>query len=215
MKNIFAVYKPKGLTSHDVVDIVRQPTGKRRVGHAGTLDPLARGVLVVGVGREATRALSEIVAKEKEYIAQICLGYESTTDDEEGEKKAIEVLAIPGEERVREVIKKFIGTISQTPPVYSALKVKGKTAYARVRAGEKITLEPREVIIKSIVLLDYTTWPMVTLSVTTGPGVYIRALARDVGRELGVGGYLKDLERVRVGQWTKKDALTLDKLGDR
>jgi len=193
MENIFAVYKPKGLTSHDIIDEIRKITGIRKVGHAGTLDPLARVVLVVGVGTEATKKLSEIVAKEKEYAAIIKLGEESETDDEEGRKIVKDVKLAVNVEIIKNVVKRFVGKIMQVPPVYSALKIKGKPAHRRVRSGEDINLKPREVEIKEIEVIEYE-WPFLKIRVITGPGVYIRALARDIGKKLGVGGYLYDLE---------------------
>ncbi len=194
-----------------MIDMLRKITGEQRIGHAGTLDPLASGVLVVGVGRDATRKLGEVVKKEKEYIADIFLGMESVTDDAEGEK-------IPhydgrhnertvGIAEVEKAVKNFTGKILQVPPVYSAIKVKGQKAYEAARQGKDIQLEPRLVEIKNIEILKYD-WPHLILKVTTGPGVYIRALARDIGRELKVGAYLFDLERTRVGQFTKDEALT-------
>ncbi len=125
---IFAVYKPKGPTSHDVINRLRKETGVKKIGHAGTLDPLASGVLVVGVGREATKQLGQIVKKEKEYIAKIRLGMTSTTDDEEGQKKEVKVSKIPNFEEVEQAVSKFEGEILQTPPIYSAIKIKGQPA---------------------------------------------------------------------------------------
>jgi tRNA pseudouridine55 synthase len=211
MENIFAVYKPKGLTSHDIIDEIRKITGIRKVGHAGTLDPLARGVLVVGVGREATKKLSEIVAKEKEYAAIIKLGEESETDDEEGRKIVKDVKLAVNVEIIKNVVKRFVGKIMQVPPVYSALKIKGKPAHRRVRSGEDINLKPREVEIKEIEVIEYE-WPFLKIRVITGPGVYIRALARDIGKKLGVGGYLYDLERIRVGKFKKENAIDISKI---
>jgi tRNA pseudouridine55 synthase len=202
-RKIFAVWKPKGPTSHDIVDKVRKISGERRVGHAGTLDPLAEGILVLGVGREATKKLQSIVKSEKEYVAEVKLGEESSTDDEEGEKTAVKSAARPSEEAVRNALKNFVGEIEQTPPVYSAVKVRGKPAHRRVRRGEKVELEPRKVEIKSIELLEYK-WPRLKIRAVTGPGVYIRALARDIGRHLGTGAYLSALERTRVGEFTKE-----------
>ncbi|UCD52978.1 MAG: hypothetical protein JSW27_10130 [Phycisphaerales bacterium] len=123
-EGIFAVFKEEGMTSHDVVDVVRRRTGQRRVGHAGTLDPCARGVLVVGVGRPATRQLAQIVEKEKEYTTRIRLGWRSTTDDREGEKHEVPVTTIPSEQRVRDALSTFQGVIHQSPPSFSALKIR-------------------------------------------------------------------------------------------
>lgn len=212
-EGIVAVYKPTGPTSHDVINELRRLTGIKKIGHAGTLDPLARGVLVVGIGAKATKELGAIAAKEKEYIAVIRLGAESTTDDEEGDKKECPFLnsQFPKKSDVEKIVSRFVGKIQQTPPIYSALKIKGTAAYARVRRGEKVTMQPREVEIKEIKVMSYV-WPNITLRVVTGPGVYIRALARDVGRALGTGGYVADLERTRVGEFTKDTALMLEGL---
>lgn len=209
MEGIFAVNKPKGITSHDVVAIIRKKTGVKRVGHGGTLDPLAEGVLVIAVGRENTKLLETYVKGEKEYIAEIFLGANSTTDDEEGVKNIVNVNITPDIGNIEEVSKLFVGTIMQTPPIYSSVKIAGKPAHRRVRRGEDIKLEPRKVIIKSIEILDYK-FPILKLKVTTGPGVYIRALARDIGKQLGTGGYLKSLLRTRVGKFTIDEAIKLD-----
>lgn len=205
---IFAVYKPKGLTSNDVLNRLRRAARTKVVGHAGTLDPLAEGVLVVGIGRESTKQLAKEVAKEKEYKAIIRFGVTSTTDDEEGEKCQQEIFRYPDYTDVKNVVQKFTGSILQRPPVYSAIKLQGKEAYKRARKGEVVVMEPRRVEIKNITVVLYE-WPNLTLNVITGPGVYIRSLARDIGKELGVGGYLFGLRRTRVGQWTAEEALSL------
>lgn len=210
-KKIFGVYKPLGMTSHDVVDWIRKVSGERRVGHAGTLDPLAKGVLVVGVGREATRELKNAQSEDKEYIAKICLGQVSSTDDEEGDKSATTVDSIPAREEIEKNLLSFRGKILQIPPSYSALKFKGKPAYKYARAGKEIELAGREVMVKEIELLEYA-WPHVFLRIVTGPGFYVRALARDLGRNLKTGGYLAGLERTRVGNFTKEKSYALEKL---
>lgn len=214
MKNIFAVYKNSGPTSHDIVDQLRKITGLKRIGHAGTLDPLARGVLVVGVGREATRKLSLTVKKEKEYLATIRLGQESTTDDAAGKKRLFPVKRIPPITEVSQAINNFVGLRPQTPPDYSAVKVSGRPAYKYARSGKAVALKPRIVRIKLIELEKYH-WPEILLRVVTGPGVYIRSLARDIGRTLGTGGFLSDLERIRVGDFTKAQALTIEQLREK
>ncbi len=212
---IFAVYKPKGITSNALLNKLRRAAGTKKIGHAGTLDPLAEGVLVVGVGRDATKRLPEEVAKEKEYIATIRLGMTSATDDEEGEK----TLGVPvttwrpgrhvDASEVRDVVTSFVGNIQQTPPLYSAVKVQGKEAYIYARAGRRVDIKPRSVIIKEIEVMEYE-WPFLKLRAVTGPGVYIRSLARDIGEELGVGGYLAGLVRTRVGQWNIERTVSLD-----
>lgn len=208
MPNIFAVYKPKGLTSNAALNRLRHAAHTKKIGHAGTLDPLAEGVLVVGVGGDATKQLAQEVAKEKEYRASITLGITSVTDDEEGEKTNHVDCAIPTRRDIETVLHDFEGLILQVPPPYSAVKVKGKEAYKRVRKGEKVSLDPRRVEIKSITLESYK-WPFLVLQAVTGPGVYIRSLARDIGEKLGTGGYLSGLVRTRVGQWTSQNALSL------
>lgn len=208
-KGIFAVYKPKGITSHDVVDIVRKKTGVKRVGHGGTLDPLAEGVLVVAVGRENTKKLEKFVKGGKEYLAEIKLGENSATDDEEGEKTVINQEIKPNRTEIQTVLEQFIGKISQTPPLYSALKLQGQPAFRRVRKGQKIELKAREVEIKEIKLISYK-YPVVKLKVICGPGVYIRSLARDLGEKLKTGGYLKSLIRTRVGEFTVQNAIKLE-----
>ena len=207
------MYKPKGPTSHDIVDKVRKITGVKTVGHAGTLDPLASGVLVIGVGKDATRALGEIVQKEKEYIAKIKLGEESVTDDAEGEKTVHKVSVPPTHSEVQSVVFKFCGNIFQMTPVYSAAKIRGKPAYKYARQGRPISPGARQVEIKGIEILKYE-WPYLTLRVVTGSGVYVRALARDIGRELKTGGYLFELERTRVGEFTKEKAILVGDLAE-
>ncbi len=205
MKTIFVIYKPKGPTSHDIINKLRKEMGIKKIGHAGTLDPLASGVLVVGVGREATKQLGTIVKKEKEYLAKIRLGMTSTTDDEEGVKTEIKIVGkIPTLGEIKKAIAKFQGEISQTPPIYSAIKIKGKEAYKLARKGQEPKLKPRKVEIKKIDILKYE-WPYLEIRVVTGPGVYIRSLARDIGQHLKTGGYLAELERTRVGEFTKEN----------
>lgn len=212
MHDIIAVWKPKGPTSHDIVDQVRRAARERRVGHAGTLDPLAEGVLVIGIGRAATKRLKDAVAAEKEYEATVRLGMTSTTDDEEGEKKeSRNILKQMERTEIERAIKKFVGEIEQVPPAYSAVKVAGRAAYRRARSGEVLALKPRTVEIKRIEILAYR-WPNLKLRVITGPGVYIRALARDIGAALGVGGYLASLTRTRVGKFFRENCSEISEL---
>ncbi|MBI4449908.1 hypothetical protein HY634_02520, partial [Candidatus Uhrbacteria bacterium] len=169
--HIIAIWKSKGPTSHDVVDAVRRITGERRVGHAGTLDPMAEGVLVVGIGREATKRLSTEVAKEKEYRATIRLGATSTTDDAEGEIQAHDLAKFqnpkskcqtnpkiqnPNRDNIERTLRQFVGQIQQVPPAYSAVKLKGTPAYKLARQGHVVDLKPRTVEMKEIELLEYT-----------------------------------------------------------
>ncbi len=196
------------MTSHDVVDAVRRATGQRRVGHAGTLDPLAKGVLVVGVGRAATRLLGQLTEKDKEYVTRIRLGVRSTTDDGEGKKQEVPVDAIPSEQDVRTALQGFSGVIPQRPCAFSALKLRGRPAYRLARKNHDLELAPREVEVKAIELLAYE-WPWVDVRMVTGPGVYVRAIARDLGEALGTGGYVEELERTRVGAYTADQAMRM------
>lgn len=210
MRGIFAVYKPKGITSHDMVNRVRRATGEKRVGHAGTLDPLAEGVLVIAVGRENTKKISETVAKEKEYVATILFGKTSSTDDQEGQKSEINFYTIPSKKEIENSLYSFIGDIMQIPPAFSALKIKGTAAYKLARKGKEPEIKARRVFIKSIELLDYN-FPFLKIKVITGPGVYIRSLARDIGKVLNTGGYLHELVRTRVGEYTVDNCVDIEK----
>jgi len=204
---IITVYKPKGPSSFKIIGQIRKLTGVKKVGHAGTLDPLASGILVVGIGREGTKKLSEAVGQDKEYVAEIELGATSITDDAEGPITRQSSSKIP-RNKIIPVIKKFIGEIDQVPPIYSAIKVGGRRAYKLARAGESPPMKSRKALVKDIEILDYA-WPILKIKVITGPGVYVRSLARDIGKELGVGAYMKELERTRVGEFTKQNALYL------
>ena len=206
------INKPKGPTSFDVVAKVRKVTGVKKVGHAGTLDPLASGVLVVAVGREYTRQISTVVEKEKEYLATVTLGVTSTTDDEEGEKRISNVeFLIPNEKTLNDSLNTFKGKIEQIPPIYSAVKVKGKEAYKYARRGQEVKMKSREVEIKNIEILSYD-FPTLVLRVITGKGVYIRSLVRDIGEKLGTGAYMSDLVRERVGEFKIEDSIKVSDL---
>jgi tRNA pseudouridine55 synthase len=210
-EGIFAVYKDEGMTSHDVIDVVRKATREKRVGHAGTLDPCAKGILVVAVGRAATKRLSEITGTEKEYITQVRLGWRSATDDREGPKEEVEVVQIPSEDQIRTALAGFAGVINQRPPIFSALKVGGRAAYKLARAKKQIELSERQVEAKEVELLRYE-WPWVDVRLVTGSGFYVRSFARDLGEALGTGGYVAQLERTRVGQFTKEQAVSISDL---
>lgn len=210
MENILNINKPKGPSSFAVVAAVRKKTGVKKVGHAGTLDPLASGVLVVAVGREATKKISEIVGKEKEYVAEIKLGLVSSTDDEEGTKSAVSDYQ-PSSQEVAEAISGFVGEIQQVPPQFSAIKVSGRPAYKSARRGQKLELAARTVTIKQIELMEYN-YPVLRIRVVCGPGVYIRSLARDLGEVLGCGAYMSDLVRTRVGEYRIEDAVDVSDL---
>lgn len=207
------VDKPKGMTSHDVVSRVREISGERRVGHAGTLDPIATGLLIVGIGRESTKKLG-VIAKgtKKTYFADIVLGEERDTDDREGVvvSKAKGVLS-PTRDKITRTVLGFKGEQLQVPPKYSAIKVSGKKAYELARKGKKVNLKARKIRIYSIKLLDYR-YPLVKIEAEVSAGTYVRALARDIGRKLGMGGYLSELRRTKIGEYSLRDAVSLEKL---
>ncbi len=208
---IVPILKPKGPTSFNIISQVKKVTGIKKVGHAGTLDPLASGVLIVGIGRDSTRKLFLELEKEKEYEVEVKLGEESITDDEEGEKTKWEVTKVPNETEVTKALGKFIGEIWQKQPQYSAVKLGGEEAYKKMRRGEKVNLGKRQVLIKDIKILSYD-FPLLKLKVITGPGAYIRSLARELGEELKTGGYVKELKRTRVGEYRLEDCLTVENL---
>ena len=213
---ILNVKKPKGMTSHDVVDEIRKITGEKRVGHAGTLDPFATGVLIIATTREDTKKLGNIAKNtKKEYVATLELGKISTTGDPEGTIKPfadnLVSLSYPRLNRVKDILKLFIGEIMQTPPSYSAIKVNGVPAYKLARKGKNVKLSSRKVIIEKIDLLLYNP-PFLKIRVVCGSGTYIRSLAKDIGEKLGCGAYLTELERTRVGNFKIEDSKTLEEL---
>lgn len=208
-KGIYNIYKPKGPTSYDIIRQVKRLTSEKRIGHGGTLDPLASGVLVVAIGREFTKQLDQVVLGEKEYIASIKLGETSTTLDEEGEKTRFDFAKTPTNEDINQALKKFIGEINQTPPAYSALKINGQPAYKLARAGRDVELKSRKIKIKDIELLEYS-FPILKINVTCSSGTYIRTLAQDIGLELKTGGYLTDLVRTRIANFNIKDSINLN-----
>ena len=204
--------KPKGMSSHDVVNWVRRLTGERRVGHGGTLDPNATGLLVVGIGRSATRQLGVITKNTtKTYEAEICLGEERDTDDVEGRVVKINEKIKPSKSNVEVVLKAFTGEIEQIPPSFSAVRVLGKKAYEVARRGNKVVIVPRKVKIYVAELVNYN-YPLVRVVFKVSSGTYIRSLARDMGRELGTGAYLVNLRRTRVGKLDIKNAVNLEVL---
>ncbi|HEX6248131.1 MAG TPA: tRNA pseudouridine(55) synthase TruB [Nocardioidaceae bacterium] len=213
---LVVVDKPAEMTSHDVVARVRRLAGTRKVGHAGTLDPMATGVLLLGVNR-ATRLLGHLMLTEKAYDAVVRLGVATTTDDAEGEAVARTPASGLTDERIREAFSGQVGDIEQVPSSVSAIKVDGKRAYARVRAGESVELKARPVTVHEIAVGDvdrHDDVVDVTISVRCSSGTYVRAIARDVGAALGVGGHLTALRRTSVGPFTLDDARTLDELDE-
>lgn len=209
---LVVVDKAGGMTSHDVVSRVRRLAGTRKVGHAGTLDPMATGVLVLGVNR-ATRLLGHLMLTEKAYDATIRLGVATSTDDAEGEVTATVATDGIDEAQVRAAAAEFVGDLLQVPTAISAIKVDGKRAYQRVRDGEQVELKARPVTVHELVV-HAVRGDELDVSVRCSSGTYIRAIARDLGARLGVGGHLTALRRTAVGPYTLADARTLDQLGD-
>jgi tRNA pseudouridine55 synthase len=202
---ILLLDKPPGPTSHDAVVRVRRSAGVRRVGHFGTLDPFASGLLVLGIGA-ATRLAPYASSHTKTYRAAVCLGARSTTDDPEGEIEPVAVVAPPDRDAVEAACARWLGALEQVPPAYSAKHVAGERAYARARAGEAVSLPPVRVTIERIEILRYE-WPVLEIEVVCGPGTYIRALARDLGEDLETGGYCAALRRIRSGPFVVDEAL--------
>jgi tRNA pseudouridine55 synthase len=209
LRGILNVYKPSGPTSRDVVDGIARSLrkSKLKVGHAGTLDPLASGVLVLCLG-SATRLIEYVQRQTKVYRTTILLGARSDTLDAMGAVVASEVPAIPTEAEVRQALREQVGSISQLPPQFSALKVEGRRAYELARAGETVDLAPRIVRIDSIDLIRYE-WPRLEIEVTCGAGTYIRSIARDLGERLGCGGLVEVLTRTRIGRFEIESALVV------
>ena len=218
IEGVLVIDKALGLTSMQVCAIVRGKlkaggAPKRvKVGHGGTLDPLASGVLVVLIGK-ATKRCDQVMVGEKVYETTVDLSRLSSTDDLEGELTEVGIDQPPTLEAVQAACVKWTGDVMQTPPAYSAIKVNGQRAYKMARRGEEVKLEARPVRIEAIDVLEYH-WPMLKLRVVCGKGTYIRSLGRDIGSEMGVGGVLTALRRTRVGRFSIERAVTLESLPD-
>ncbi|WP_062348280.1 tRNA pseudouridine(55) synthase TruB [Herbidospora yilanensis] len=210
---IIIVDKPSGWTSHDVVGKMRGIAGTRKVGHAGTLDPMATGVLVVGV-EKATRLLGHLALTEKVYEATMRLGVSTNTDDAEGEETGRASAAAVTAEDVQQGVAALTGLIMQVPPQVSAIKVNGERAYKLARQGEEVALRARPITVHSFEVTSVTLGESVdvTATITCSSGTYIRSLARDLGDGLGVGGHLTALRRTRVGPYTTENALSIEAL---
>jgi tRNA pseudouridine55 synthase len=207
---ILLVDKPGGITSHDVVSRVRKLAGTRRVGHAGTLDPMATGLLILGIDA-STRLLTYLVGLDKEYLATIRLGFATTTDDAEGEPVGeTRDASTISDDQIAAAIVPLTGAISQIPSSVSAIKVDGKRSYDRVRGGEEFTLAARAVTVSTFEVLASRPGEL-DVRIQCSSGTYIRALARDLGASLGVGGHLTALRRTRIGPFSVSDA---GQLGD-
>lgn len=204
------INKPVGPTSHDIIAKLRKITGIKKIGHAGTLDPFASGVLIVAIGREATREISKYVKLDKEYVATLHLGATTNTYDNEGEKTKVrnEKLEL---RKIKEVLEKFIGEQKQIPPMFSAKKVGGKKLYDLARKGIEIKREPVEVNIYELEMLEYN-WPILKIRTKVSSGTYIRSLGHDIGQALGCGAYLEWLERRAIGEFNICKSIFLEQL---
>ena len=208
------LYKPSGITSMDALRRVKRITGIRRkagkIGHAGTLDPLAQGVLPICFG-QATRLMEQVVAGRKRYQMTVCLGAVSPTYDAEGDITPVTDPAGIDQDTINHALASFTGIIQQTPPMYSALKVDGKRLYDLARAGHEVERQPRPIEIHAITV-NALDLPMLSLTVDCGKGTYLRSLAHDLGQALGCGGYVTELTRTRVGSFDASDGITPDAL---
>jgi tRNA pseudouridine55 synthase len=209
---VLVVDKPIGLTSHDVVQIIRRGTGIRRAGHTGTLDPRASGVLVILIG-PAVRLSEYVSASDKRYQATIRLGSSTDTYDSEGSITGSPTVNVDEitEEQFSQVLERFIGEIEQVPPPYSAVKVQGRRAYDMAREGEEVDLAPRIIKVYSLEILEWAP-PEVVIDVYCSSGTYVRSLANDLGKELGTGAHLVGLRRTKSGRFTLRDAVPLRRL---
>ncbi|QQS20300.1 tRNA pseudouridine(55) synthase TruB [Candidatus Saccharibacteria bacterium] len=216
MQGVLLIDKPKGWTSFDVVNYVRKQVaaleGKKpkncKVGHAGTLDPLATGLLVLMIGKEYTRRSAELSKHDKTYVVTMKLGETSTTGDDEGEKNPVST-RIPSKSEVEKALQSFEGESMQIPPAYSAIKIHGQRAYKLARTGKPVELEPRRVTIYKTQLTEYS-YPFVHFMCDVSSGTYVRSLVEDIGAQLGTGAYMSDLQRTRVGEYKLDMATGVD-----
>jgi len=209
---LWLIDKPEGISSARVVDVVRRVTGVRRVGHGGTLDPFATGLLPVMVGRECTREAERLLEGDKEYLLRVRLGSETDTGDWTGVMVARGFGPLPGIDVIREAAASFLGEGLQEPPAHSALKHRGRPLYWYARRGQEVVKEARQVVFHEVSLLEFLP-PDVGLRVRCGKGAYMRVLARDLGRRLGCLGHLVALRRTAVGEYRVEQAVPLWRLG--
>ena len=224
MKGIIIVNKPKGLTSMDVIRVIRRLTGEKRVGHSGTLDPMATGVLPVFIGREMTRQISKYMEGKKGYLAEMTLGVETDTGDAEGKilntkfetlnKSKFSKLKI--QNQLQTILNEFVGEIEQVPPMYSAIHHEGKRLYELAREGKEVERKPRKVTIYEIKFINYKEeeYPKVTFECLCSKGTYIRSLAVDLGQRLGCGAHLSALTRIYSEPFSLKETHSLEEIED-
>ncbi len=211
MNGLLIINKPKGYTSHDIVNIIRKKLNIKKVGHTGTLDPNATGVLPILIGT-ATKISKYLVEHEKTYIATIALGKKTDTGDSEGriiqEDNSFESI---NKNKIENVIKSFIGKQNQIPPIYSAIKIKGKKLYEYAREGKEVDVQPREIEIYDIKLKRYKN-NEITFKIECSKGTYIRTLCEDIAKKLGTIGYMKELQRTKVNTFSIENAVSLEEL---
>lgn len=208
MDGVLIINKPKGYTSHDIVNIVKKELNTPKVGHAGTLDPNATGVLPILIGN-ATKISKYLIEHDKIYIAELQLGEKSSTGDLEGE--IIEKKSVPklNEDQIKDTLKLFLGKQQQIPPMYSSIKINGKKAYEYARKGLKVEMEPREIEIMNISLIKFQD-NIITFKVKCSKGTYIRVLCEDIAKSLGTVGLMKELCRIKVNEFDIKNSVTLN-----
>lgn len=207
---LLLINKPVGWTSFDVVNKLRYKLKIKKIGHAGTLDPLATGLLILCTGK-MTKRIDEFQAQEKEYTGKFIIGQSTPSHDLETEVSEVKNISAISEAEIIQASKKFLGTIQQIPPLHSAIKVDGKRAYKMARKGKELELKPREVKIAAFDIVEIKK-PAVSFRIVCSKGTYIRSIARDFGNALGVGAYLTELCRTRIGEFNLKDALTIDEI---
>jgi tRNA pseudouridine55 synthase len=218
MRGILLVDKPAGWTSFDVVNYARRMVavaeGKKpravKVGHSGTLDPFATGLLVLLIGNDYTRRAGELSKLDKTYEVTMKLGFSSSTGDPEGEIRGVNT-RVPIETEIRTALARFVGEIEQVPPIFSAIKVGGQRAYKLARAGKEVKMEPRQVTINRLEITDYN-YPEVKFTADVSSGTYIRSLVEDIGSELGTGAYTTALRRTKIKNFSIDQAVELDGL---
>lgn len=213
---IILIDKPAGMTSFGVVArlkrVLKEQAGKKvKVGHTGTLDPFATGLMIIVTGNECKNA-QNYSKLDKVYEATIVLGQTSTTGDPEGEVVASSKDKVVSSKDVAGVLAKFVGEIEQTPPIYSAIKINGQRAYKLARRGEEVVMPSRKVTVYSLEMIDYS-WPELKIRTHVSSGTYIRTLAEDIGKALGVGAYCRELRRTKIADWSVDDAKTLADFG--
>jgi tRNA pseudouridine55 synthase len=205
------INKPIGPTSHDIVSQLRKITGIKKIGHAGTLDPFASGLLILAIGREATKRINEFVKLDKEYSAVLKLGAVSNTYDPEGNIEIKSNQVPPTESLIATVLEKFLGEQEQVPPMFSAKKINGQKLYNLARQGKIVQRQPNKIKIYDLEIVNYC-WPELSLKIKCSSGTYVRSLGNDIGERLGCGAYLSGLQRTKIGSYLLEDCVDIEKV---